>query len=105
MRGATELGCIGTLNGTRTRLVTSCTVYIILILDGMGTLRQTIEIIVGSVVLRCAIRPTMPAAELSDRLQTGSTFVLHLNKVVVAVGGDGDTHPDTVAHFQLTIDS
>ena len=67
----------------------------------MTTFGETIEIIVRCVVLRCTVRARVPATELTYGLQTGSTLVHHLHEVVVAVGIDGNTHPDTVTNLQL----
>ena len=65
----------------------------------MRTFRQTVEVEVGRVVFRCAVGAHVPATYLKDRLEAGSPLVDHLNKVVVAVGCNGNTNLHTVTGF------
>ena len=101
MSGSTELWCVGAAHRASACLVSTLAVDEILVLYDVCSFRQTVEVIVRGVVARCAIRTAVPAAHLTDRLHAGSTFVKHLYEVIVAVGSDGDTYTNPVAHFEL----
>ena len=69
----------------------------------MLSLGEHIDVIVRGAVLRGTVGTLSVTAQLTHRLHTGGTTVDELYEVVVAVGGDGDTHLDTVAYFELTL--
>ena len=102
-RRSPELWSIGTAHGTETCLVSAGTVDIVFCLDDVLSLGEHIDVIVRGAVLRGTVGTLGISAQLAHRLHTGGTTVDELYEVVVAVGGDGDTHLDTVAYLELTL--
>ena len=105
---ATELWGVGAADVAGAGVVASGTVYIVLGLNHMFALRQTVVVEVRGAIARCAVvtlviaaTSPMVAALLVYRLQTGSTLVDDLNKVIVTVGNDGDSDGNTVTHLEI----
>ena len=102
-RRSPELWGIGTAHGTETCLVSARTVDIVFCLDDMLSLGEHIDVIVRGAVFGGTVGTLGVTAQLTHWLHTGSTTIDELYEVVVAVGGDSDSHLDTVAYLDLTL--
>jgi hypothetical protein len=78
------------LYGTSACLIGAGTVNVVFGLNDMGTLGQTVEVVVRDVIARSAVVSPVVTAELADGLQACSTLVADLHEVVVAFSLNSD---------------
>lgn len=88
------------LHGTSACLISAGTVNVVFGLNDMGSLGQTVEVVVRDVIARRAVVSPVVTAELADGLQACSTLVADLHEVVVAFSLNSDADTNAIADLE-----
>lgn len=94
---------INTLYCACSRVITSATINVIFGFYHVFTLREIVEIIICRAILWSTVVAPVISTKLVDRLHARSTFVYHLNEIIITVGCDGKTNFHLVAHLKIAL--